>query len=138
MAVRIQIAKFKLCQHQRRAILMLAKIIHYLVYIYIHIYIYAHTLTRTISYLHLYPHCTHAQLVNKGIFMVSLISNKGVLRPRRQQASTNTNTFKAKLELAKAVFLEPELPYHWFYLSICLFGFLVHEFLFVILLVSGI
>jgi hypothetical protein len=87
---------------------------------------YAHTLT-------LYP-----QLVNKGIFMISLISNKGVLRPRRQQASANTNSFKAKLELAKAVFLEPELPYHWFYLSICLFGFLVHEFLFVhvILLVS--
>ena len=83
-------------------------------------------------------HCTHVQLINKGIFMVSLISNKGVLRPRRQQTSTNTNSFKAKLELAKAVFLEPELPYHWFYLSVCLFGFLVHEFLFVILLVSGI
>ena len=136
MAVRIQIAKFKLCQHQRRAILMLAKIIHYLVYIYTHLHLCTHT--HTISYLHLYPHCMHAQLVNKGIFMVSLISNKGVLHPRRQQASTNTNTFKAKLELAKAVFLEPELPYHWFYLSICLFGFLVHEFLFVILLVSGI
>ena len=79
----------------------------------------------------MYTHTT--QLVNKGIFMISLISNKGVLRPRRQQA--NTNSFKAKLELAKAVFLEPELPYHWFYLSICLFGFLIHEFLFVILLV---
>ena len=73
--------------------------------------------------------------------MVSLILNKGVLHPRRQQASTNTNSFKAKLELAKAACvsnLEPELPYHWFYLSICLFGFLAHEFLFVILLVSGI
>ena len=81
----------------------------------------------------MYVHAHHMQLMNKGIFMMSLISNKGVLRPRRQQA--NTNSFKAKLELAKAVFLEPELPYHWYYLSICLFGFLIHEFLFVILLV---
>ena len=98
-----------------------------------------HTHLHTHSHSHSHAHTltlTHMQLVNKGIFMMSLISNKGVLRPRRQQqASATTNSFKAKLELAKAVFLEPELPYHWFYLSICLFGFLVHEFLFVILLV---
>ena len=40
------------------------------------------------------------------------------------------------MELAKTVFLEQDLPYHWFYLSICFFGIVVHEFLFVLLLVS--
>ena len=77
----------------------------------------------------------NTQLVNKGIFMVSLLSNKGVLSRRRQTAAS-TSSIKAKLELAKAVFIEPELPYHWFYLSICILGFLVHEFGFVVLLVG--
>ena len=134
MVVSIQIAKFKLLPTPKEIHFAKFKIIHYLVCMYM----YAHLQLCTYNVIYAFAPTLHPQLVNKGIFMVSLISNKGVLRPRRQQASTNTNSFKAKLELAKAVFLEPELPYHWFYLSICLFGFLVHEFLFVILLVSGI
>ena len=39
------------------------------------LYLCTHTLTHIYTHI-LYSHCTHTQLVNKGIFMVSLISNK--------------------------------------------------------------
>ena len=79
------------------------------------------------------PSFPSSQLVNKGMFMVSLISNKGILHRNRL---TSVSSFGAKVALAKTLFLEQELPYHWIYLFICFFGVVCHEFVFVLLLVS--
>ena len=80
------------------------------------------------------------QLVNKGVFILSLLANGGILRkvlnmyPRR--APTPYHHFQFAKEAACDLCSSPHLPYYWMQFAFCFLGFTVHEFFYWVL-VSG-
>ncbi len=63
------------------------------------------------------------KLANKGVFMVSIILNRGIF----YKAGRDGQSWR---EVCSELVRDPEMFYHWLYLSICLFGWLGHEFLY--------
>ncbi|XP_064398624.1 inositol 1,4,5-trisphosphate receptor type 2-like isoform X2 [Halichondria panicea] len=78
------------------------------------------------------------QLVNKGVFIVSLLSNRGILRklwtvrPRR----ATKHYFQFIRELSSDLFFSPHLPYYWMQFTFCFLGFSIHEFFYWVLLID--
>ena len=67
------------------------------------------------------------QLANKGVFIFSLILNKGILHSLRHSEHGM---------LHRLMVGDRELIYHWCYLLLCLLGWLVHEFLYSVMVSS--
>jgi len=71
------------------------------------------------------------QLVNKIVFMVSMVANLAILYRHSSQKSAQNLTLK---DLVYELLRHPDLIYHWGYLLTCLLGWLGHEFLYCLLL----
>ena len=59
--------------------------------------------------------------MNKLVFIFSLVLNKAILHNRKHSL------------LYRVVAGDRELMYHWYYLVMCLLGWMVHEFLYSVL-----
>ena len=71
----------------------------------------------------------HVQLINKGVFMLGLMANRGLFQSKYKSPDLRQMWLKD-------IFLTKDLPYHWYYLLVCLLGLIGHDFLYCFL-VSG-
>ena len=67
------------------------------------------------------------QFANKCVFMMSLISNRGILH------NYKLSKHKQQRELLAEMFLHPAMRFDWLYLCICFLGIVLHEFVYCLL-----